>query len=478
MLKQARNFLFLYSTQIFINSVSFLFNFILGKTLTPENFGMFRYILGIGPLALSIASFGIDVKSIQDTAEEKLEIDRIISDMLPFKFISILLILLFMITILSFGTYGSRGYLVAVILGLGLWLQDIINVGNSVFKGLQHMGKVSLIQLSQRIGEMSFTMVVIFIGIPSVSNISIGYVTGDLIAVIVTFGLLRKYFKNIQLKISNSLILFRKASPYYVANIFNFLNLASISIILDLAAKNSQKQQGLYQSAYLFASVAMMTELTLSLVVFPAMISKYSKERQNYLETTNNYLLIFILAAIFFSTALYMFPKEAVILFLNNKYIEAVPIIKILGISLIFSFFFEIPAWHLTVSGHQIERTRVIVFTSIVTPFFTFFLVRNLGGIGAGLSVLLNFICQWILYTVYAYKCGWRFRPTKRFYMIFLVTCVTFLSTYLARNQHLIIWAFVLCSSYFGSILILKPIPTEMMVGALLPNSFLESKAR
>lgn len=476
MKNQARNFLYIYATQLFVNAISILFNFIIGKNLSPENLGMFRYILSIGPLAIAIASFGIDVRTTQDVAEEKMELNHIASAMIPTKLLGLPFILMFMMLIVLFGSYSYKGLTVVFVLGIGIWFQSLVDVGDSIFKGLQKMGKSSIIQLLRRTGEMCFA-ILLFLIIPSVVNLSFGFLIGNLLAVLVSYLMIRRYINlnDVTFKIRNSIGLIKRSFPYYMANVLQFLNFLVIPMILDITGKNSQKQQGLYQAAWLFSSIAFTPKMSLVAVIFPAMVTLYRKDKNSYLATTNKYLNLFWLIAVPFFIGMLIIPEQAVRFFLNDEYLDAAPIIGILGVGVIFSYLLEIPAWHLTVSGYQVDRTKVITIMSVLTPIFSFFLIKNYGGFGAGLSMLLSLICQWVLYTYYAYKRGWRFIPSRNFLMTLVVCFVVISCTYMVKDLNLFIGLIVLCLSFLLGIFIFRPIPIQMIFKSLIPVRLLNS---
>lgn len=369
--------------------LTFLRLAVLGRLLTPRQFGFF----GIATLVLSLLEIltetGINVFLVQEKGHIKEYINSAWVVSIARGILLTLFIMLSAPFISSFFN-APQAYSVIVLMALVPFIRGFINPAIIAYQ------KDLLFQK-----EFRFRSLLFFVDVAV--SITFGFITRN--ATAFAYGLiasallevLLSYFlfplrPRFQLELQKMKHIIKKGWWVTITGIFSYFadngdNLA-VGKILGSAPL------GIYQVAYKFSTLP-ISEITsvVNQVIFPV-YTKFSNDKNRLWKAFMKVTLLNSIGAILLGGIIFFYAKPILLLFMGSQWVAAIPVIQVLAIyGILRTMFGSFSALFLSVGKQnyvaQITFSRIITLLISVVPLVMYF-----GMVGAGYAMLLSVLVE------------------------------------------------------------------------------------
>lgn len=360
---------------------------ILARLLTPAQFGVY----GIASLVLAflenLTETGINVFFIQGEGKIKDYINTAwIVSIIRGILISLIIILFAPIISSFFNSSESRNIL--FLIGLVPLFRGFINPAVIKFQKELRFNKEFLLRLSIFSFDTAVVIITAFLT-RSAASLVWGLLAGALFEILLSFVFIQPRPK-LAFEFKKIKRIVGRGKWVTAAGVFNYLFHQGDDIVVGRLLNTPSL--GLYQVAYKISTLP-ITEVAdvFGRVTFPVYV-KISKDRKRLRDAFYKTILGISLLVIPFGLALFVFSEEIVRIVLGEKWLVAVPVLKVLSVFGVFRAISGFPSAVFLAVKKQ-EYVTSLTFVSILGLAATIVpLVIKYGIVGAGISALVGTI--------------------------------------------------------------------------------------
>lgn len=366
----AGNTFYLFADWLAVTVLSFLFWVIVWKSLPPESAGIISTSVNMIILISTFGVFGMNAtltKLISEYSQKKQS--GKIASLIRFSnkalaTINVLLSLSFFSVVTYFGIDLKIPFeaIVAVAAGIVIW--PLVHSTTSILQGLQNMKWIYKTDFLANILKLVLAGALVLAGfnfIGPIAAIVISYA-----AVLVLRRDVLQVGKKIKEKIDQHVVIYKFALPALVASVSWALFVNTPTIILTLL--DSLKSTGLFAAALSLTSPLALVPAIISQAVFPITseltgMKNHAEKQAKLIESVMRYVFFISLPMII----VYVFYAKAfVLVFTQIQYIEAVPLIPILGFAVLIQSMGQILVSSLFAIGKTKSNRNVYIGTAAV----------------------------------------------------------------------------------------------------------------
>jgi len=396
------NTFYLFLDWFVLTLMGFVYWFIIGKTLLPEEYGIISTSTNLAILLSVISLFGFNFvlfKIIPEYLSKKQR--KKITTLIRFSLkLSFLFNLIFALSLILFSG------VIAPILKLPtqvIWFTTLIMIVfttssllASVIGGFQEMKKLFTSDFLGQIMRIIISLSLIILGFRYYGPL-IGFLICFLLAALIRFKFSYQHFQHTAVQIDKRKIIFNYALPAFVMSlslvVFNNGQYVLLTIIQNTAIT------GIFTLAMVATSIIASFPGILSQALFPILsylsTNKNSRKQQSYLTQLVFRYALFISIPI--AAFLIIFSKTAILLFSRPEYLSASNLFPILVLgSLIYglgnTFLTNLYAIGKTKINRNIMIATTAIFFMLSLPLTSYF-----SGFGMALSYTLAAVCLFIL---------------------------------------------------------------------------------
>jgi O-antigen/teichoic acid export membrane protein len=163
---------------------------------------------------------------------------------------------------------------------------------------------------------------------------------------------------------------------------------------------------------------------------------------------------------------LFIFPREFIVLVLGEKYLDALNVLKLFSVLIVFMFLTKLTERMLIVGRKQLVVTLITVLALGVNILFDLLLIPRMGIMGASLATLLAETSLFVLGMYYTYKFVSQNPVHLCILKVLLAYCLTCITVSLSDHYFDRTVGFVVGPTLFTSItLLLGTIPSAELRG-------------
>lgn len=362
---------------------------ILGRILTPHDFGLF----GIASLLLSffeiITETGVNIVLIQHKRDIKEYFHSAWIVSIVRGIVLAFLIILFAPLIANFFN-APASYSIILAIALVPLIRGFINPAIVLFHKELQFQKEFWFRFVLFAIDTSVTVITAFITRSALSFVY-GLIASAVIEVIGSFLIITLRPK-LQLEVNKIKYILHRGWWVTMTGVFSYIADQGDNIIVGRLLGTSAL--GIYQIAYKFSTLP-ITEITdvVNKVVFPVYV-KFANDRKRLLIAFLKVTSVTSLGALLIASGLFFFAHEIIILFMGQQWLDAVPVIRILAIyGFLRTLFGNIAPVFLAVERQdyiaKMTFFRVMGLLITIIPFVIFY-----GLVGAGFSALASIIAE------------------------------------------------------------------------------------
>ncbi len=320
---------------------TYLFQLLVGRALTPEDFGVFNSINSIGfilttpAMVLSLVySKNAVILSLKGLEHVK---GLLISGLRNTIFMAIVFLLFGILSISWIKSFLHLNTIYPILIMLfGLALSIIIPVVFGVLQGLNRYWSFGIGSVSIPLGRFLFGIPLLFLFSLGVDGAMLAGVLASLVTLTIGLWSVRDimYLKTQELVKGTKLDMLRYSLPVFLTTAMGCL-LYNLDLIL-VRHYCSPEEAGFYSIAAIIGRVALYLPGTLTNVLFPEAVKgkEIGRKDSNILMWSNLTATIFLGGGIAFFC--WFWPKEIVSLLFGEKYIYAAPLLPFLSLGMAF----------------------------------------------------------------------------------------------------------------------------------------------
>ncbi len=322
-----------------INVLVFIF---IARRFSPDLFGEFTFFITLIQFVTYFADFGLIqwyMKKVVSATERNSYYIKVITLRTITLLLSIIILVTFLVLTKTFDLTMNFMFILTLI------AESFMSVTDGYYFEKQDSFRVTL--------KTIIRMGLFFLGLLLLTATN----TNDLIfmyllATFITFVWYLPWSLVIKIKpvnITESVTMLTSASPYALLIITSFAYSRGDALLIKYILNNAAL--GMYSAAYRFLETLSLIPTALSHNLFPIA----AKEKGISLTTLSQIMMIFIGMGVLFGVFLYFSSELLITLLIGEKYLEAVPILKVFSFG-VFFFFINAPLSTVIQSSHIVKR--------------------------------------------------------------------------------------------------------------------------
>lgn len=368
------------------------------RWLGIDNGGIYTLGTAYFIIGSRFAFWGLDHLLTREVSKYKHKSSLYISNFLLLRIILATICILILSLIIQIPNYTNETQLILFLMLLSIWPECINNLSWATFAAHE---------------EFHFTSISVFFG--SLFQIVFGYLLlkagYGLLAMAVVF-----FINNMIAMSLNLIIISKRYKPSFKQLNFNFIRsnlpiatpfiFISVFYILDnrvdtilLSFFTTETEIGIYGAAVAIILAVTMIPQGYRIAVLPIM-AKYHQTNETQLtqlyQKSYKYLLILGLPITF---AILILADEALNLVFRQPLPDAVPVLQIMSISIVFLFLNVLDARLLIVFNHQKLIAKILLFSLLINLTINILLTPSYGAAGAGMARLVSVFFVFLLNT-------------------------------------------------------------------------------
>lgn len=369
----------------------------LARVIGVDGFGKIAFASAIIVWMQTIADWGFNFTATRDVAKNREDLDKV-SDIFStvlwsrcfLLLISYSVMIVLIITVPKF--YEARA---------AIFVTSLLLIGHILYPEwfFQAMERMKYITILGVVAKLVFTLAVfVFIHKPEhyilqPLFISLGYVVSGIMAFYFIIGrwgikLKRPSFKAVLSTIKGSTNIFINN---LMPNLYN-----SFSVVL-LGLYGNPTQNGLYNSGNKLTSVSYSFISVISRTLFPYLARNSSKH--------SLFAKLYLSLATFVSLLLFVFADPLIRLFFTDSFIDAVPVMRLSALSLIFMVMSNVYGTNYLIVNNYDKLLRNLTMIASITGFMIAFpLIKNFGYMGAAWTFTIATVLMGVLPMVAALR--------------------------------------------------------------------------
>lgn len=392
--KLISNTVYLFLDWFVLTLMGFLYWFIAGKTLLPEEYGIIATSTNLAMVLSGVSLLGLNL-SVMKLLSEYLskKQDGKIPSLIKFSLkttistnlIITLILVLFSAQIASLLKVSTEVVWITALILLALSFSFQLG---SIIYGFQEMRRYFISDFFGQLAKVAFSTLLIFLGFRYFGPL-IGFLLGFLLVVIIRFKFSYPHFSTSGIKINEKKVMFDYAFPAFTSFLAWALFLNGQYVLLTIL-KNPEVT-GIFTIAMVLTSTIATFPSILNSALFPIIsslsVDRNSKEKQSYLiQLVFRYGLFLALPIAAF---LVIFSKPVILIFSSPKYLEASQLFPILAAGSLIYGLGNIFLSSLYAIGKTKINRNIVVSTTIAFLLLAIPLTTILGGFGMALAYAL-----------------------------------------------------------------------------------------
>jgi len=379
----------LFLTMFFAYIINYVFHFYVGRTLGPEDYGIFGVLLSliyiiVMPLMAIQTTLSKYVTEL-NAKNEKEKLSYLFSRSLKkIGMIGLIISIIFIVVSPILSSFLKINLVSPlVILGASIMFAFLIPVIRGFLQGVQKFKLLGLTFVIESFSKILFGIPLIFIGY-GVNGAVAGFALSFLLPLIILFYFIRNIFKGKKEKFKTSEI-YRYSFPVLIM-LMALTGLYTWDIIL-IKRFFDPIEAGQYAALSLFGKIIFFATLSISMVMFPKILELNSQNKRPS-------LLLFksILITIFFgfsaSLVYFLIPEFIVNMLFGEEYLVISPLLWIFGLIMtIFSICYLLSYYN--IAFYKVKFLYLLIFFNILEILLLIFFHNSINQVLVILLIIM-----------------------------------------------------------------------------------------
>lgn len=401
--KIATNTLFLSISQICARLLGFLYFIFLARYLGVTNFGVYNFTIAFIYNFVPLADFGLERLILRDLSRDLEKTNDYLARLIPLK--TILAFVAYFMALglaLMFGQ-SFKQIIYLAIFGLFIFPYSFNYLLSTIQNAREKMKYFSLVIIFGQLFTVIFGILFIYFQLP-LYLIFFAPFLGNLLISLILINQSSKWNLKLAWKFDKKFCQEALSQSWAFAVI---LILAVVYLRISLILVGILKGDyyvGLYSSVFKFVEALILVPQSLALALFPLTSRLFIDDKKKLQELYLKTLVILFLIALPVTTIFIVFPDLIISLAYGSSYLPVVPVLTILGVSLIFFFLNSLPGNIIQNSNEFKKFIPWAILNLVITLIFGLFLIPKYSIIGAAWTVLIGEIIGFIINNLFVWK--------------------------------------------------------------------------
>lgn len=394
--KIVRNFLSMFTGNIFGRALMFLFYILIARYYSQDVFGSVNFANSFITYFLMMSSMGITsyaILLISKNKNKNVELfNKILSSRIVLGIISLFILVLFLVL----SDLDKQSKIIIGILGITI-ITDCLNV-TWFYNANQELKYVSRSIVIQNIIQFILICVVILVKNRNPYMIPIILSFGNIVSslyLLFCVSKIQKFQYKFTFHIYEFIQIIKNSFPFFFSGVFATINCNIDTIIIGITENNVQV--GLYNSAYKIINILILCVNILFTPIYPVMIELISEkkwEKFNMLITGIKKIIYLLVMPLTIGGVI--LSKNIIVLLFGKEYATASTAFSILLISVFILYLRECYGYILSSCGAQKEYMYIVSISSTVNVLLNIIIIPRYGIAGASLTTVISEIINFI----------------------------------------------------------------------------------
>ena len=440
------------SSRLIANVILFL---AMARFYGPTMFGQFVFAHSLSMIFILVADFGIDVLFINEVARDRKNANTLFRQYFTMKLFFTLIALLGMNVFVFISNSDFQGRILILVFSFYTVLTALSNFLYSLFKGFEKLDyemKVSIFTNSL----LLIVTVILLITHSSVIFIAIAFMGSRILGLLLAVKYSYVVLPNIVYKpiFTGFRSMKNKVLIFGLHLVFNYLVFQMDTILL--AFWKGDFYVGVYQAAFKLILIPLLIPEILINVLTPTLARLNIENKQQWSSIGSVMCKLLYIIVLPISVIFFVYAEQIIkLIYSSNGYLDAIPVLRVLAITLFLRFNFEAFALMLTTSNRQNIRMVIVIFAALLNFLLNYFAIPKYGVYGAAVAALFTnlFIAIVYSFTTLPFFYQWFLKPkvgivfSITIIMVFLLYQIKYFTIFLMVP--LILISFILLGYFY-----------------------------
>ncbi len=384
-----KNTAFLMLGQLLRRFISFFSSLLIARTLGPEKFGQYNYVITLLTILSLFWEFGLNTLLTKDVSREPSTAAIHCGNHILLKNILMIIGSLFVVLYLLVVPEPEVVVWSIILFTLTSFLTNINGVWYGIFRAYRRMDYVAFLP------ALFSALILIFLLIAfrysqDVSTVFACQLGARVIVIILSTLFMMKFLKvvpKIHFNLTPLKKLFIDAIPFFMTTAVNIVLFRIDHIMLSKIVGDFEL--GLYSANYtIFEVIIALFPITIMGAAFPILSTLYSDSLSRMQDLFRLLLKYFILISIPMGCGMVLLGREIIVAIYGKEYFSGGFIFSILGYSIPIFFMTQLISWTLTAA----DRQKIVFTSSLISMLLNiglnFYMIKVYGAKGAALSTI------------------------------------------------------------------------------------------
>lgn len=445
-----RNSLFSFLSTIARVTANFILFWLIARYYNAEIFGQFTLAQTISTNLLFLADFGFDILLITEVSRNKSQAPYLFKKYFSIKstFTLAALILIWLISL--FINIGIETRILIFLFSFFMVFSALSNFIFAFFKGYEKLEYEAYISFGVNLFLIISVITLIYLK-ATIILISVFFILSRFIGFFAAVFYLKKMNNEVSLSLAyNGLRNDKnKIFVYGLFLLFNNLFFQIDTILLGLW--KGEYEVGIYQSVFKLILLPLIIPDIFTNALMPTLSRLFSADIEKWKRTGFFFNKFLTVTVIPISLVFFVFPEKVVgLLYGSNKFLDAIPVLRILSVTFFIRFSFESFSLMLTTSNRIPLRMWTVLTVTVLNISLNYFFINKYGALGAAIVSVISNISVLLVYLYFLRELvvGWIFNVKQIFYYLFsfLIFIISWylkgIDFFLLVSAILIIWSF------------------------------------
>ena len=401
--KIATNTLFLSFSQIGARFLGFLYFIFLARYLGVATFGVYNFTIAFIYNFVPLADFGLERLILRDLSRDLRKTNDYLARLIPLKTILSLVAYFMALGLALILGQSFKQIIYLAIFGLFIFPYNFNSLLSTIQNAREKMKYFSLVIIFGQLFTVIIGTIFIFFHL-SLYLIFLAPFLGNMLISLILIAQSSKWNLKLAWKFDKKFCqeILSQSWAFAVILILAVVYLR-ISLILVGMFKGDY-YVGLYSSVFKFVEALILVPQSLALALFPLTSRLFIDDKKKLQELYLKTLTILFLIALPVATIFIIFPDLIISLAYGSSYLPVVPVLTILGVSLIFFFLNSLPGNIIQNSQEYKKFIPWAILNLAITLVAGLFLIPRFSIIGAAWTVLIGETCGFFINNLFVWK--------------------------------------------------------------------------
>ena len=371
---------------------------IIARFYGPSLFGQFSFAQTLATIFILFGDFGFDVLLTNEISRNRENAVKIFRQFFSLKLVFTFFALAGMWVFVFINNFSFQARILIIVFSFYMVFTTLSNFLFALYKGFERLEYETKVSLIINLLLLIIVLVLVFFKIDLV-YIALVFVLTRLIGFSIAIRYSREVLQNISFRLffKEIRIVRNKVFVYGFHLTFSYLFFQLDTILL--AFWKGDYDVGIYQAVFKLIAIPLVIPEILVNALMPTLSRLHIENKKEWarIGMLMNKLLIVIILPL--SIILYVYADQIIyLIYGTDKYLAAIPLLRIFALTLFVRFNLETFALMLTTSDRQKLRMLVVLAAAFLNFTINYFMIPKYGVYGAAITSLGTNIFVWVCY--------------------------------------------------------------------------------